>query len=140
VAVDGDEEAHAALVRTGGLDLLVIPFRLTEAGAGSGPELAAAGAERAVAVVADDPLGGDGPAAAGRLLDGLVHPDTERTPAQAMLAGVLSFPGITGVLSPAATPGEIAEHAGATALPLSDAETRMVAARLDEARESQHEP
>ncbi|MDQ3946502.1 MAG: hypothetical protein M3357_15405, partial [Actinomycetota bacterium] len=102
-----------------------------------GRSLAAEAAEQDVAVLADHPLD-DGPPRG--LVDGLVHPDTERTPAQAALAGVLSFPGVTSVLSPATTPSEIAEHAGMAVLSLSDTETTLLAARLDEAREGHHEP
>jgi aryl-alcohol dehydrogenase-like predicted oxidoreductase len=135
VATAGEDEARAALQR-GAIDVLVVPLSLAEAEPGR--SLAAEAAEHDVAVVADDPLGGAEPPRA--LLDGLVDPDTERTPAQAMLAGVLSIPGVTTVLSPAATPSDIVEHAGAAAWPLTETETGVVAARLDEARDSQREP
>lgn len=135
VAAEGGDEARMAL-RQGGLDFLVVPLNLAEVEPGR--SLAAESAEQKVAVVADDPLSGDG--GSGRLLDGLVHPDTERTPVQGELAGVLSLQGVSAVLSPAVSPSEIAEQAGAAAMPLSDSETRVVAARLDEARESQREP
>jgi aryl-alcohol dehydrogenase-like predicted oxidoreductase len=135
VATAGEDEARAAL-RRGGLDVLVVPLSLVEPEPGR--SLAAEAAEQKVAVVADEPLEGDG--TPRTLLDGLVDPDTERTPAQAILAGVLSLPGITSVLSPAATPSAMVEQAGAAAWPLTDTETRVLAARLDEARENQREP
>ncbi|MGH8992643.1 MAG: hypothetical protein ACRDZ7_14140, partial [Acidimicrobiia bacterium] len=47
---------------------------------------------------------------------------------------------LVSVLSPGTSPSEIGEHAGVAALPLSDAEARTLAARLDEARESQLDP
>ncbi|MGH9002952.1 MAG: hypothetical protein ACRDYV_07470, partial [Acidimicrobiia bacterium] len=131
------EEARAALGR-GAIDVLAVPLSLADVEPGRA--LAETGAARDVAVVADDPLGADGEAWAGRLLAGLVHPDAERSPAQAMLAGVLSLPGLVSVLSPGTSPSEIGEHAGVAALPLSDAEARTLAARLDEARESQLDP
>jgi aryl-alcohol dehydrogenase-like predicted oxidoreductase len=135
VATAGEDEARAALGR-GGIDVLVLPIRLAEVEPGR--TLAAEAAEQQVAVVAEGPFGGaDGPPR--HLIAGLVDPDTERTPTQAELAGVLSLPGVTSVLSPAASPSEIVEHAGAAAWPLDDSETRLLAARLDEARESQRE-
>jgi aryl-alcohol dehydrogenase-like predicted oxidoreductase len=89
-------------------------------------------------VVADDPL--DTGVTGTRLVRGLTAPDTERSEAQAELAGVLSLAGVTTVLSPAALPAEIEAHAAAAAMLLSDVEARELAARLDEARESQREP
>jgi len=135
VATPGEDEARAALGR-GGIDVLVLPIRLAEVEPGR--TLAAEAEAQQVAVVADGPFGGaDGPPR--HLVAGLVDPDTDRTPTQAELAGVLSLPGVAGVLSAAATPSEIAEHAGAAASPLDDTEARLLAARLDEARESQRE-
>ncbi len=135
VAVEDEDQARMALQR-GGLDVLAVPLRL--AAVEPGRSLAAEAAEEGVAVLADGPLGGDG--LPRHLLDGLVHPDTERTPVQAELAGLLSLPGVSAVLSPAATPSEIGEQAGAAAWPLSDTEARVLGARLEEARESQREP
>ena len=135
VAVTGEDAARTAVDR-GGIDVLALPLGLTEPEPGR--SLATDAAERNVAFLADDPLAGDDPDP--YLLEGLVHPETERTPAQAMLAGVLSFTGVSNLLSPAATPSQIGEHAGAASLPLTEAEARELAARLDEARESQREP
>ncbi|MGH8991187.1 MAG: aldo/keto reductase [Acidimicrobiia bacterium] len=96
VATAGEEEARAALGR-GAIDVLAVPLSLADVEPGRA--LAETGAARDVAVVADDPLGADGEAWAGRLLAGLVHPDAERSPAQAMLAGVLSLPGLVSTAS-----------------------------------------
>ncbi len=137
VAVDGDEDARTALDR-GAIDVLALPLNLAPDRFETDRSLATEAAERDVAVVAGDPLGGNGTLMS--LLRGLTHPETERTGAQARLAGVLSVPGVTSALTPAATPSEIGEHAAAAGVPLSDVETRMLAARLDEARESQREP
>lgn len=136
IATAGEDEARAALGQ-GGADVIALPLHLAEVEPGRNP--AAEAAAQQVAVLADDPFG-DEDATPRALLEGLIHPDTERTPAQALLAGMLSLPGITSVLSRAATPSEIVEHAGAAARLLSDAETGLLAARLDEARESQREP
>jgi aryl-alcohol dehydrogenase-like predicted oxidoreductase len=135
MALDTEDDARAALGR-GALDVLALRLHLGQVDPGQ--SLSAEAAERQVAVVADDPLGSDGTAT--RLVRGLTAPDTERSEAQAELAGVLSLAGITTVLSPAATPSEIEAHARAATMPLSDVEARELAARLDEARESQREP
>lgn len=136
VATPGEDEARAALSR-GGIDVLAVPLCLAEAEPGR--SLAAEAAEQKVAVVADDLFGGGG-GTPRHLMAGLVDPDTDRTADQAVLAGVLSLPGVTSVLSPAASPSEIGEHAGAAEWLLTEAETGLLAARLDEARESQREP
>jgi aryl-alcohol dehydrogenase-like predicted oxidoreductase len=137
VAVDGEDEARAAL-RLGGLDVLAVPLSLAEVEPGR--SLAVEAVPREVAVLAEHAFGGNGGVALQRFVAGLVHPDTERTHDQAALAGVMSLPGVTSVLSPAATASQIGEHAGAAAWPLSDSETGLLAARLDEARESRREP
>jgi aryl-alcohol dehydrogenase-like predicted oxidoreductase len=134
MALDTEDDVRAALGR-GALDALALRLNLGQVDPGM--SLAAEAAERQVAVVVDDPLGGG---TATRLVRGLAAPDTERSEAQAELAGVLSLAGITTVLSPAATPSEIEAHAAAAAMPLSDVEARELAARFDEARESQREP
>ncbi len=134
MALDDEDDARAALGQ-GALDVLAL--RLNLGRVDPGMSLAAEAEERQVAVVVDDPLGGG---AATRLVHGLAAPDTERSETQAELAGVLSLAGITAVLSPAVTPSEIETHAAAAAMPLSDVEARELAARLDEARESQREP
>ncbi|MGH9041164.1 MAG: aldo/keto reductase [Acidimicrobiia bacterium] len=135
VAVAGEDAARTALEQ-GGIDALALPMSLAEPEPGRA--LAADAAGQDVAVLVDNPLAGDAPDP--YLLHGLVYPDTDRTPAQALLAGVLSFTGVSSLLTPAATPSEIGAHAGAAEMPLSEAETRSLAARLDEARESQREP
>ncbi len=136
VATAGEDEARAALAR-GGIDVLVVPLRLAQVEPGR--TLAADAAEQKVAVVGDAPRGAtDAPPR--HLIAGLIYPDTDRTPIQAELAGVLSLPGVTSVLSAAATPSEIVEHTGAATWPLDDSESELLAARLDEARESQDEP
>ncbi|MGH9034211.1 MAG: aldo/keto reductase [Acidimicrobiia bacterium] len=136
VATPGEEEARAALGR-GGIDVLAVPLSLAEAEPGR--SLAAEASEQKVAVVAENVFGG-GDGTPRHFLAGLVDPDADRTPDQAVLAGVLSLPGVTGVLSPAATPAEIGEHAGAAERLLTETETGLLVARLDEARESQREP
>jgi aryl-alcohol dehydrogenase-like predicted oxidoreductase len=134
VATPGEDEARAALSR-GGIDVLAAPLRLAEAEPGR--SLAAEAAEQKVAVMAEDPFGDGTPP---HLIAGLVDPDADRSSDQAVLAGVLSFPGVTSVLSSAVTPAEIGEHAGAAECLLTETETGLLAARLDEARESQREP
>jgi aryl-alcohol dehydrogenase-like predicted oxidoreductase len=135
MALDTEDDARAALGQ-GALDVLALRLHLGQADPGR--SLAAEAAERQVAVVADDPL--DSGVTGTRLVRGLTSPDTERSEAQAELAGVLSLAGVTTVLSPAALPAEIEAHAAAAAMPLSDVEARELVARLDEARESQREP
>ncbi len=134
VATPGEDEARAGL-RQGGIDVLLVPLHLAEAEPGR--SLAAEAAEQGVAVVAEDPFGDGTPR---HLVAGLVDPDADRSPDQAALAGVLSLPGVTCVLSPAATPSEIGAHAGAAKQLLTEAEIGMLVARLDEARENQREP
>jgi aryl-alcohol dehydrogenase-like predicted oxidoreductase len=137
VALDGDEEVRTALDR-GVFDVLALPLDLDPDRFEAARSLAEEAGKGGVAVVAHDPLAGNG--AVMSLLRGLAHPETERTGAQARLAGVLSVPGVTAALTTAATPSEIGEHAAAAGMPLSDVEARMLAARFDEARESQREP